>query len=193
MESAAGFFRQLEATAGSDGGRRIFHQLDKFEGLCLSPIQHDIQIFDQNQEGSSRPDSCGTGLASATVVPSNNGTSMSTSSGHSPGVDNAFGSAGQLPPSSSSGITPVSRLVIIRDRFKARGFSDQLLVGGTVMPHQLATRVPGMVCSVGSLNGIKIPCLLLPQTSFSISLLICTGRVRLIGQLMFSDRCCHQL
>jgi hypothetical protein len=124
MESAAGFFCQLEATAGSDGGRRIFHQLDKFEGLCLSPIQHDIQIFDQNQEGSSRPDSCGTGLASATVVPSNNGTSMSTSSGHSPGVDNAFGSAGQLPPSSSSGITPVSRLVIIRDRFKARGFSD---------------------------------------------------------------------
>ena len=42
MESAAGSFRQLEATAGSDGGRRIFRQLDQLEGLCLSPIQHDV-------------------------------------------------------------------------------------------------------------------------------------------------------
>jgi len=39
----------------------------------------------------------------------------------------------QPPSSSGTGIAPVSRLVIIRDRFKARGFSEQvvqLLMGG---------------------------------------------------------------
>jgi hypothetical protein len=45
------------------------------KGCAFPPFN---MMFGQNLEGSSRPDSCGTGLASATVVANHHGTSLAT-------------------------------------------------------------------------------------------------------------------
>ena len=111
-------------SAGSHSRKRWrsthFPSTGSFWRVMPFPHQHDIQIFDQNQEGSSRPDSCGTGLASATVVASNNGTSMSTSLGHPPGVDAVFGSTGQLPPSALLAVWSLSGTASKQEAFRTK-------------------------------------------------------------------------
>ena len=87
------------------------------KGCAFPPFN---MMFGQNQEGSSRPDSCGTGLASATVVASNNGTSMSTSLGHPPGVDAVFGSTGQLPPSALLAVWSLSGTASKQEAFRTK-------------------------------------------------------------------------
>ena len=89
-------------------------------------------MSDKDNEGKSRIDSNGTGLACATVVVDNHGTSLPYPPYHLSGDSIALGSIGQPSPSSGSGIPPVSRLDVVRKGFKDSGLSEravQLLVG----------------------------------------------------------------
>jgi hypothetical protein len=90
-------------------------------------------MFDQNHEGESRFDPGGTGLASATVVANHHGASLVTPVDHSSRDSILLGPIRQSSPSSGARFPPVSRLDIVRERFKARGFSErvvELLMGG---------------------------------------------------------------
>jgi hypothetical protein len=135
MEPTAGSFCQLEASAGSYGSRCVLPELDQSGRICLSPLQHDRQMFDQNHEGESRFDPGGTGLASTTMVANHHGTSLATPADHSSRDSIALGPIRQSSPSSGARFPPVSRLEIVRERFKARGVSEkvvELLVGGNL-------------------------------------------------------------
>ncbi|KAK4006913.1 hypothetical protein OUZ56_012068 [Daphnia magna] len=104
-----------------------------WKGMTPSPLQHDFQMLDKNKEGKNRSDSSGTGLASATMVADNYGASPPIFSGNSTEHETAFVPTGQPSPSSDARIPPGCRLGVIRDRFKARGFSKrvvQFLMGG---------------------------------------------------------------
>jgi hypothetical protein len=68
MESTIEPVCQLEFSAGSNGSRRFFPELDQSEGIRISPIQYDRQMSNKDHKRRARINSGGTGLASATVV-----------------------------------------------------------------------------------------------------------------------------
>ena len=96
------------------------------QGFASPPPQDDFEMSDKNQEGEIRTSSGGTGLASATVVADHHGTCMPTSPGHSTGEGTTVGPTGQPSSSSGEGVPPVSRMGIVRDRFKASGLSEEV-------------------------------------------------------------------
>jgi hypothetical protein len=127
MESTIEPVCQLDASAGSNGSRRFFPELDQSEGIRISPIQYDRQMSDKDHEGRGRINSGGTGLASATVVADHHGASLAAPPNNLSGDSIALGPIGQPPPSSGTGIPPVSRLDIVRRRFKNSGFSERVV------------------------------------------------------------------
>jgi hypothetical protein len=68
MESTIEPVCQLEFSAGSNGSRRFFPEVDQSEGIRISPIQYDRQMSNKDHKRRARINSGGTGLASATVV-----------------------------------------------------------------------------------------------------------------------------
>jgi hypothetical protein len=127
MESTIGPVCQLEASAGSNGSRRFFPELDQPEGIRISPVQYDRQMSDKDHERRGRTNSGGTGLASATVVADHHGASLAAPSNNLSGDSIALGPIGQPSPSSGTRIPPVSRLDIVRRRFKDSGFSERVV------------------------------------------------------------------
>ena len=102
----------------------------------LKSLKQSASLHSSRKESFKRrvveKDSRGTGLASATVGPDHYGTSLPAPPYHLSGDSIALGSIGQPSPSSGSGIPPVSRLDVVRKRFKDSGLSErvvQLLVG----------------------------------------------------------------
>ncbi|KAK4025031.1 hypothetical protein OUZ56_010536 [Daphnia magna] len=121
LESTARPLLQLDASAGVNGGRHIPPELER-----------------SGREGKSRPDSSGTGLASATIVADNYGTSPPTSPDHSTEHGTAFGHVEQSSPSSDARIPPVSRLGVIVMASKPEAFRNEwssFLWVETVSPH----------------------------------------------------------
>ena len=89
---------------------------------------------------------------------------MATPADHSYRDSIALKPIGQSSTFSGARLSPVSRLDVIREWFKPRGFRvewSSFSWEETIKPHLLLTRALGIVGSVVALNGSEIPCLLL--------------------------------
>ncbi|KAK4003959.1 hypothetical protein OUZ56_005704 [Daphnia magna] len=131
-ESTMGSVCQLGTSAGSDGCRCLYIELERATGLRYPSLQHDIQMPVQDQEAQGGTSPGGTGVASTSVVADHNGIGMPTSSNHWVEQRAATRPIGESSFASSQRIAPVSHLDVIRNPLKDEGFSDevvQLFVG----------------------------------------------------------------
>ncbi len=132
MESPTGPVCELASSAGSNGSGCLQSELGPLPGICFPPIRINSTLPEQNKEGQGGDDFSGFGLAGSTVVPSTDGFGLRATTKFSTERRDPIGSVGLSTPIDGASIAVACRMEIIRERYQARGLSNQvvkLLVG----------------------------------------------------------------
>ena len=116
---------QLETRPRSDSDRRIHHELEVGEGLCVSSFLPDQQMSSEGAGRRGRTGSDNTNLDDAALVCqtiTNDGRNAHIVAQLSEHNNRASGSE---PPNDADGCSPSSGLENIRENWRAQGFSEE--------------------------------------------------------------------
>lgn len=127
MERSTTVLRELVASTGSLGNKRVLNQLDQCEGLRLPTLLLGEGLSVEDQPGSSELSVSMPLLAEPTLVPNTIGAGMRCSDRLQPEarpVDISERGPSSIVPES---LIPVDRLDVIRNRFRNDGLSEKVI------------------------------------------------------------------
>ena len=125
---------QLEARSGSHPHRRLYDKLGSSTGLCLPPLQPDIQNLDESDIRPNRSNSRGSSLASPALVASSFETSNISASVATEQSNPPNGPVLPEPSSSNVPSPSLGRVSHLYQRFQAEGIPTNvadLLIAAT--------------------------------------------------------------
>ena len=116
---------ELEARPRSDRVRCITTELDRPDGVCLSPLLPNRQVPQESERGKSIPDTNSPSVEVSAVVSGTPGAVDRLSSGPTSKSSTLDRPVRQASPSDGGRSTPASRLEAIRSRQLAEGISEE--------------------------------------------------------------------